>query len=223
MIPDRKWSPIPWTGNNLDKRYPKKIRNGVAYEKSTDIWGNFKFLWHKSKNKNPVNMLIFLLISSGPQEWFIVLLLQLCFVWSKDDHTRQVTLLDWPVNLNAGDIYIYTNAWLLWCGFFSVQVTLKFSKHLFLWGYELANSFRLFRLLRRSYLFIFFYRLLWICHKDTNYISYYYYYYRVYISLGFFIWSLRAALYKYRLSSFGWEKMKSLKLSQKNGLYKWFT
>ena len=31
---------------------------------------------------------------------------------------------------------------------------------------------------------------------------------------------LRAALYKYRLSSFGREKMKYLKLSQKNGLYK---
>ena len=31
---------------------------------------------------------------------------------------------------------------------------------------------------------------------------------------------LRAVLCKYRLSSFGREKMKSLKLSQKNGLYK---
>ena len=31
---------------------------------------------------------------------------------------------------------------------------------------------------------------------------------------------LRAALYKYRLSSFGREKMKYLKLSQENGLYK---
>ena len=31
---------------------------------------------------------------------------------------------------------------------------------------------------------------------------------------------LRAVLYKYRLSSFGREKKKSLKLSQKNGLYK---
>ena len=34
------------------------------------------------------------------------------------------------------------------------------------------------------------------------------------------IGNLRAALCKYRLSSFGREKMKSLKLSQKNGLYK---
>ena len=33
-------------------------------------------------------------------------------------------------------------------------------------------------------------------------------------------YQLRAALCKYQLSSFGREKMKSLKLSQKNGLYK---
>ena len=37
----------------------------------------------------------------------------------------------WPVILNTGDIY--TNAWLLWCGFFRT--------YRFLWGHELANVF----------------------------------------------------------------------------------
>ena len=81
-------------------------------------------------------------------EYFINLMLQFCFRYGQKMTTlfRQFTRM--TVNLNAGGLIQITKSG---CQVAVVLrfVTLKFLRtYLFLWGHELANSFRLFLLLK---------------------------------------------------------------------------